>query len=201
MSVIAFPEQQAPTAEGVDRELVLMVLQPSSGRELPVKISHSDWVRIVTRGGKLRVNSYGYVQFTTKGSGVETLLHRFLVAPEGELIPEGIFVDHINRDRLDNRQSNLRLVSPSQNLKNSRFTILPARSGQVGVYPARHGKWHVKVSGVSYGLYSGLEEAKAVARAAIAQREAAVQVMIDAISSRRLVQLHTVQGEKLPIAA
>lgn len=40
-------------------------------------------------------------------------MHRFLLSP-----PQGVMVDHIDGDRLDNRRSNLRLCSNSQNQAN-----------------------------------------------------------------------------------
>lgn len=44
-------------------------------------------------------------------------------------------IDHINRDRADNRISNLRLVSRSQNVRNSLTCTTPnADTGQVGIY-------------------------------------------------------------------
>jgi len=49
-----------------------------------------------------------YVQFSCNKK--VTLLHRFLLNA-----PKGIYVDHINNDGLDNRRSNLRLCTPSQN--------------------------------------------------------------------------------------
>ncbi len=42
-------------------------------------------------------------------------MHRFLMAPE-----RGVLVDHINGDGLDNRRSNMRFATYSQNLQNKR---------------------------------------------------------------------------------
>lgn len=59
-----------------------------------------------------------YVQgWTTEGKLVQ--LHRHLF----EEIPEGLVVDHINHEPLDNRRScNLRIVTQKENLANSRPT-------------------------------------------------------------------------------
>lgn len=49
-----------------------------------------------------------------KHDGKKVLLHRFLVNAL-----DGIHVDHINHDGLDNRRGNLRLCTRSENLRNS----------------------------------------------------------------------------------
>jgi hypothetical protein len=53
----------------------------------------------------------GYI----RSAKLRTSMHRFLMSP----IPDGMQVDHINRIRLDNRRSNLRIVTRSENMKNT----------------------------------------------------------------------------------
>ena len=55
----------------------------------------------------------------------KVLLHRVVMGDPLECL------DHINRDRLDNRKENLREATPSQNTANSK--IRPSRSGFKGV--------------------------------------------------------------------
>lgn len=54
---------------------------------------------------------------TVKGKSVgkKIYMHRLLMET-----PAGLDTDHINRDRLDNRRRNLRVVSHAVNLQNSR---------------------------------------------------------------------------------
>ena len=79
-------------------------------------------------------------------------------------------VDHINRNRMDNCISNLRLASRSQNLQN---TVLRSAttSGHKGVYWNRRArKWqaHIKANGAYHylGVHKNLMDAVAVREAA-----------------------------------
>ena len=57
-----------------------------------------------------------YAQGRVKGRRM-ILLHRFVLGIEDKPTPH---IDHINRDGLDNRRCNLRLVTNSQNQQNSK---------------------------------------------------------------------------------
>jgi hypothetical protein len=92
------------------------------------------------------------------------LMHRELLGIENR--PHSVQGDHINRDRLDNRKVNLRIVTPAQNMQNQ-----ISRSGSTsrfrGVWRANTGRWRaeVKLRGVRYKLGSFEHEIDA-ARAA-----------------------------------
>lgn len=77
--------------------------------------------------------------------------------------PEGFEVDHVNRDRLDNRRCNLRVCSAQQNMANRQCGNNAA--GLNGVTPDR-GKWkaHFETGGKHYNLgrYDSAEEAARV---------------------------------------
>lgn len=69
--------------------------------------------------------------------------------------PEGLLVDHKDRNGLNNRKSNLRLCSPAQNAWNRR----PApncHSKYKGVtWHKHHNKWHVRIFGSGKNYYLG----------------------------------------------
>ena len=64
----------------------------------------------------LSIVGSGYVRCTQLGAknrGKSEYLHRLIVSA-----PLGVEVDHINRNKLDNRRNNLRLVNRAQNALN-----------------------------------------------------------------------------------
>jgi hypothetical protein len=70
----------------------------------------------------------------------------------------GQIVDHINRDTLDNRRNNLRIVTTSQNGANSKHR--KRISGFRGVYPAPHGlPWAVFIQKQYIGKFQNKEDA------------------------------------------
>ena len=98
--------------------------------------------------------SHGYA--VNSNTGIK--LHRFIMN-----CPYDMEVDHINRNRLDNRKSNLRITTHQQNNMNKGLTKSNT-SGYTGIhwYKARN-KWQVSIK-VNYksiflGYYADLEEA------------------------------------------
>lgn len=106
---------------------------------------------------RLCIGSHGYVQVTHDQKS--ELMHRWIM---GCTKRDGQIVDHVNRDRLDNRRGNLRLVTASENTQNRTSRALR------GAYPTRSGRRFqakAKLGGIAHylGTYDTAEEAAAVA--------------------------------------
>ena len=93
------------------------------------------------------------------------LLHRLIInAPKNKM------VDHINHNRLDNRKSNLRICTSSQNNMNRSKTSRNT-SGYVGVcYKPKINKWQAYITvnkkSIHLGYYNTPEEANEVRKQA-----------------------------------
>ena len=86
-------------------------------------------------------------------------MHRVIISA----VP-GQIVDHINRDTLDNRRGNLRIVTARQNVLNSRLLQAHNRSGYRGVcWQSDRRKWratiHVNRRNIHLGWFHCPEEA------------------------------------------
>jgi hypothetical protein len=102
---------------------------------------------------RLNIDHKGYAANKKIG-----LLHRFIINATS-----GQFVDHINRNKLDNRKINLRIVTRSENVHNSKMHITN-KSGTKGVYFHKGTrKWEAFIDkdGKRYRkLFIDIEEAK-----------------------------------------
>jgi hypothetical protein len=96
--------------------------------------------RIGATAGKAATN--GRLQLFVDGSLYQ--LHRaawiYMTGPQ----PEGQ-IDHINGIRDDNRFSNLRDVTPSENCQNKRTARADSSSGLIGVSPRVDGTWRARI--------------------------------------------------------
>jgi hypothetical protein len=91
--------------------------------ETITKVSPAD-IRYLEDGVFTKHQS-GYVVQTLYGKKVH--LHLRILNP-----PEGFQVDHMNRDKLDNRRENIRIVTPSENSRNCKLRA-DNSSGHTGV--------------------------------------------------------------------
>lgn len=97
-------------------------------------VDDNDYPRLVTK--KWHLTRAGYV--TNSG---KMYLHRSILAPG-----PGSIIDHRNHDPLDNRRSNLRICTRSQNGSNRRRTA-PRVSPYKGVsFHKPTGRWHARIT-------------------------------------------------------
>jgi len=83
-------------------------------------------------------------------------------------IPEGMEVDHVNRDSRDDRLENLRLATPSQNRGFNKSLRADNTSGFRGV-TRHHGKWRAQINETRLGRFDTKEEAAAAYQQAAAE--------------------------------
>ena len=112
-------------------------------------------------GHKWSMDKRGYVD--TKES--PRRLHRFIMEP-----PKDMEVDHINHNKLDNRKSNLRIVTRSQNNMNHKLCSRNT-SGYKGVsYLKKNKVWetYIQVNGemLKLGYFKKLQDAISARREA-----------------------------------
>ena len=99
-----------------------------------------------------------------KNGRLSPLMHRVILSRMlGRPLNADETVDHINHDTLDNRRSNLRLASLSENTKH-RHKRKDNTSGVVGVhFSANHNKWIATISinkrEVYLGIFTTFDEA------------------------------------------
>ncbi len=90
--------------------------------------------------------SHGYVNNRAKGK-----LHRYLLK-----CPANMVVDHINRNRIDNRKSNLRICTQEENKRNIGKRV-NNKSGHIGVsWHTKAGKWAAELTYKGTKYYLGL---------------------------------------------
>ena len=93
----------------------------------------------------------GYARRTSDHKGSKTYMHNAILG-----VPEGLQADHINFNTLDNRRTNLRIVTPAENSQHRRPSILNT-SGFKGVtWHKGVGKWQAFVRTLGENYYLGL---------------------------------------------
>lgn len=92
-----------------------------------ILVDDEDLRRVSEKRWKIDRNGYAFSYCFNKKEAVVSM-HRFIL---GLVVGDGKTVDHINRNKLDNRKSNLRLCTPAENAQNS--DRVKNRTGFMGV--------------------------------------------------------------------
>lgn len=99
--------------------------------------------------------------------GKDVYMHRHLM----EVADPAVFVDHVNRNGLDNRRVNLRRATPAQNAAN--VPAYGGRSSFKGVFPSGRGRWRAQITAqgqrLSLGTFDHEHEAAEAYNAAALQ--------------------------------
>ena len=102
------------------------------------------------------MSSAGYKQCRYKGKDYQ--LHRLIYLYHNKSIPDGCVIDHINRDKGDNRIENLRAITRQENSWNN---------GAKGYFWSKdHKKWRAKIGLDGKRIHLGLFEKEEDAREA-----------------------------------
>lgn len=97
------------------------------------------------------ISSRGYAVRNSRGSGKE-LMHRALMGN-----PTGREIDHINRNRLDNQKSNLRLSTHRENCCNQEGRSITSQYKGV-CWVKRCNKWQAQINVNKKTIFLGLFE-------------------------------------------
>jgi len=122
-------------------------------------LSKSKWSADVRNGGKPSERVYAVRVVRVNGKPKKIYMHRVITGAEKRCE----IVDHINRDTLDNRRCNLRVVDNARNLKNTGVSRTSKNKYKGVYYVERLDKYRVRttINGKlkSFGSYSDIEEA------------------------------------------
>lgn len=142
--------------------------QYEMSEEYPHDVTHvasgrvKQWV--LQRNGYYSASIYKDGRMHTMGRA-RLIAHCFIPNPEGKPT-----IDHINRDRTDDRVENLRWATHSEQNQNQVYMVRTNTSGVRGVSWHRQGaKWQVKImvdgTLLHLGLFDNIRDAEAAYRA------------------------------------
>lgn len=133
-------------------------------------LSAFNWHTLPTGAGSNRpVAATGYIK---DGTNTRRLMHRMILEHRGTQL-EGLDVDHINGNTLDNRRHNLRACTHTQNMQNKR-KMKATSSRYKGVSRRKSGRWraYIRIDGrlIHLGQWDSELEAARMYDAAARQR-------------------------------
>lgn len=105
-------------------------------------VDDDDYERLAPAKWNVKISKHRVAMYAMRGAWIAAekrrttiLMHRAVID-----VPEGMEIDHINGNGLDNRKANLRVCTKSQNLANRYFKHTSV-SEYRGVIPGRAGNW------------------------------------------------------------
>ena len=138
------------------------IIRRKSGDVHQVLVDSEDYDRVVQLG-RWTYHPQGYAFYQRDTSELRLYLHRFVLG----LVPGDPLVDHRNGNGLDNRKSNLRLSTKSQNATNQALVNNIGTSKYRGIFwDKTHNRWNAEqvVEGRHHhlGCFRSEDEALAV---------------------------------------
>lgn len=144
-----FKQRKRNVMKWVEEEDYIKGINTRTGFEFLISKEDFDKVKDINWHG----NAYRYAKNNVVG-----LLHRYILD-----VPKGLEVDHINRNRLDNRRENLKICDRQENMKNKSL-YKNSSSGYPGVkWNKKLEKWQVQINinkkRIHIGVFDDLGEA------------------------------------------
>ena len=136
-----------------------LIILPNGSK---VKVDDQDYERLSKYRWYETEKGYVRTQYIN-GKIARIKIHRMILS---DPIPRGYEIDHINRDRLDNQRSNLRICTRAENLANRSPRTKPRGPITVGITRHEYGKWQLQSYWKGINRYLGLYETKEDARIA-----------------------------------
>lgn len=142
------------------QDSVLIPLHAPNGSSLFAKVDRCDADLISQHRWQpmsSRHSTYARRGYRKDGKIVTAYMHTAILGDP----PEGMVIDHINGDGLDNRRANLRFATRSENRRNSP-RISPS-SAFIGIAQIKTGRWMARIVVDGERLYLGVYDSEAKA--------------------------------------
>ena len=152
----ALSQNKSNIIEVLDNYALIVISSKKFG-EKKIIIDKEDIEKVSNLNWHLRLSSknYFYAYARARDDKKEKFtMHRLIT----DCLDENLHIDHINHDTLDNRKSNLRVCTNSQNQQNRKLNV-NNKSGQKGVsYIKSLGRWQATISYMNKKIYLGCYE-------------------------------------------
>lgn len=118
-------------------ETTRVIAIPIIGSYRCALVDEADYDEICTRRWYLKPEGYAFAVFGSRRQGRRyRMMHRVILNA-----PDGVQVDHANRNRIDNRRCNLRFATATQNMVNA---VRPSSGLYRGV-EMKSGRWYARI--------------------------------------------------------